>query len=1515
MTGNKSFRKFTSLFLSLLLALSIITPSVFAEEAASATEPVSMVDLLQEGLINQDAVTTPNTDAESQQPAVEENAQAEESSVLRAAAPELNVKLEAGQQGAIAYQHVLKLANEIGYRPTASIEEQAARSYIKAEFERIGYETKVQDFSFTRGNTTYNSQNVIATKPGKSSKVLIVGAHYDSTHSGAQPRSTGSDDNASGVGVMLETAEAVAKIETPYTIKFIAFSGEEQGKRGSLAYANAMTADDIANTVAMINLDSLIAGDKMYIYGGKDVDGKDNGWVRELGLGIANQLDLSLQTNPGLNPEYPAGTTGDWSDHDPFERKGITIGYLEATNWEIGDQDGYNQTVEYGGIWHTTNDNLAFISTQYPGRIEERLSTFSQVLTGLVQTIGSKDKTADELGKEYTYVSSMTEENTLTADVTLPSPTALPSQLVWTLGGKPLSAWETQTAQNKKPYVTIADTKMNGLTATVSLQFELLYGTDNLSGSALRRAYPAMIGTHKLEAKLNDQTLYSRDVKITPYESFRSYDEIKPEIDKITANKKEGRYIGYEVLGQSVQGRDMHFSIIAKDKQSVDNYLKLVPEMMNDPEGVQAKLRSGQLQGYKVPIWINNIHPDEAPGVDAIIDLFKTLAEDDTVTFQSAGQSLTLNVDQVLNDVIFLLNYTQNPDGRVLNTRANANGFDLNRDNSYQVQVETQIVARNISKWLPISFLDLHGFVSGFLIEPCSPPHDPNFEYDLFIDNMVAQATAFGEAGIANTKIPSYFIPYVNSEKKTGDYQTGWDDFSPAYTAVFAMHHGALGSTIEIPKLNQDSTDALYYGILGATQYVIEHKDDLFFNQLEFYKRGVNNEDNRKVDEYIFKNGKEDNYRGKNRTQNFFPEYYIIPVDTKLQKNRLEAYKMVEYLLRNGIKVERTTSEVVLGDVTYPAGTYIVNMHQSLRGLANIVLSDGSNVSDWNEMYAEVVQNFAQLRGFDRHISRKVDGFKGVTSPVASVTIPTTGTLAQGYSHFVLKNSSNAATQAVNELLGAGKQVFFVTEASDTVKAGDFVVGRSDLLTVSSKYLLDVAPLTKDVSAKRLKSVEVAAPGSGATSFVLDMLGFKRTSSQVNSDVIVDDSGAVTMDLVKKGKPYIAFGWTPVRNVVANQLIPGLELDTTSESTRNPSHEGLFKASLNPSSTITGVYDAADYLYSTSSLWISKAPESMQVLATASNDSDFYISGWWPNHERAKGQIMGVATKQDQTDDNLNMVLFANTLTNRAHQQYHFRLLSNSIFTVTTERTAVETIKAEYTAPTSPYYPSAPSTPVDSGTPVTPGTPVDPGTPANPGTPVDPGVPANPGTPFTPVFEDLGPVASWAQEAIEKLTKAGILNGVAEGKFAPIKEVTRAEFITMLVRSFDLLDVKATVSFSDVSSSAWYYEYIATGVSKGLIQGVGGGKFDPNRAITREEMAIMSANVLKTVKGITADHGAAALAKFSDQDSIAGYAQDAVALLTENKVINGVTATTFDPKGIANRAQAAVIIDRMLGLE
>ncbi|GIN91566.1 Zn-dependent exopeptidase M28 [Siminovitchia terrae] len=281
--------------------------------------------------------------------------------------------------GKMAYEHTKYLTYTVGARVAGSAKEAEARDYVDSQFKRMGYTTTVQPFSYTSRGAEVHSSNVIAYKKGKSSKEIIVGAHYDSVAVGK-----GSDDNASGVGVMLEVAEVLKKINTPYSIKFIAFGAEEAGLKGSSYYANQMNAQEIENTVGMINLDSLAVGDYMYVYG----NAGDKGFIRDQALKIAEKKKLAIGTNSGLNPDYPAGTTGDWSDHAPFKRLGIPYGYFEATNWEAGDMDGYTQTVKHGGVWHTQNDTLEFIEREFPGRVEEHLETFSQALTELLKFFG-----------------------------------------------------------------------------------------------------------------------------------------------------------------------------------------------------------------------------------------------------------------------------------------------------------------------------------------------------------------------------------------------------------------------------------------------------------------------------------------------------------------------------------------------------------------------------------------------------------------------------------------------------------------------------------------------------------------------------------------------------------------------------------------------------------------------------------------------------------------------------------------------------------------------------------------------------------------------------------------------------------------------------------------------------------------------------------------------------------------------------------------------------------------------
>ncbi len=271
--------------------------------------------------------------------------------------------------------YLKELSEEIGHRIAGTESEKRAFEYCVEEFSDMGYAVKGEGFTYEVDGAVYSSQNVEVVKEGKSAKQIIIGAHYDSVK-----RGKGADDNASGVAVVLDMANRMKHIETPYTLKFVLFGAEEDGLHGSIHYVSQMTPVDIENTLVMVNLDSLIAGDQAYVYGNDGEKGMYRDWL----LDKAHELKLDIITQVENEVDLPPGTTGDWSDHVPFKNEGIPYVYFESTNWNLGGQDGYTQVdMQYGvngEIWHTDHDTLEYIDTQFPNRIDERLSTFTQML-------------------------------------------------------------------------------------------------------------------------------------------------------------------------------------------------------------------------------------------------------------------------------------------------------------------------------------------------------------------------------------------------------------------------------------------------------------------------------------------------------------------------------------------------------------------------------------------------------------------------------------------------------------------------------------------------------------------------------------------------------------------------------------------------------------------------------------------------------------------------------------------------------------------------------------------------------------------------------------------------------------------------------------------------------------------------------------------------------------------------------------------------------------------------------
>ena len=224
------------------------------------------------------------------------------------------------------------------YRDTASF--AGAADWMESRMGS-GYALGRQGFSWNDGTRT--SQNVVASAAGLGDQYVVIGAHFD-TYFG-RPTLQGLDDNASGAGVLTEVARNLSGLRLENGLEIVGFGAEEEGLRGSRAYVAALDDARRANLLAMVNIDSLITGDMMYAHAGQNsVDNPALASLREHAARIAGELGIDLRANPGLNPEYPAGT-GCCSDGEAFEGLNVPILYVESTNWDIGDLDGYDQTL------------------------------------------------------------------------------------------------------------------------------------------------------------------------------------------------------------------------------------------------------------------------------------------------------------------------------------------------------------------------------------------------------------------------------------------------------------------------------------------------------------------------------------------------------------------------------------------------------------------------------------------------------------------------------------------------------------------------------------------------------------------------------------------------------------------------------------------------------------------------------------------------------------------------------------------------------------------------------------------------------------------------------------------------------------------------------------------------------------------------------------------------------------------------------------------------------------------
>jgi hypothetical protein len=180
-------------------------------------------------------------------------------------------------------------------------------------------------------------------------------------------------------------------------------------------------------------------------------------------------------------------------------------------------------------------------------------------------------------------------------------------------------------------------------------------------------------------------------------------------------------------------------------------------------------------------------------------------------------------------------------------------------------------------------------------------------------------------------------------------------------------------------------------------------------------------------------------------------------------------------------------------------------------------------------------------------------------------------------------------------------------------------------------------------------------------------------------------------------------------------------------------------------------------------------------------------------------------------------------------------------------------------------------------------------------------------------FYDTEEVKAWAGRQIEVAAAKGIFEGRGGGVFDPNASITRAEFAKLIVRTFSLEDDGAAESFNDVNERDWFKPYIAAAVQSGIVNGRSATQFDPYASITRAEMAAMASRALIfALQYNEIDDVNEALKVFADASDIHTELRSGVALAAANGIIIGVGEDKFNPNGKSTRAQAAVVIYRLL---
>jgi hypothetical protein len=409
-----------------------------------------------------------------------------------------------------------------------------------------------------------------------------------------------------------------------------------------------------------------------------------------------------------------------------------------------------------------------------------------------------------------------------------------------------------------------------------------------------------------------------------------------------------------------------------------------------------------------------------------------------------------------------------------------------------------------------------------------------------------------------------------------------------------------------------------------------------------------------------------------------FPVAYVIPAGQPFQQSTHQAARLVDFLLFNDVEVEQASQSFMADGSSYPKGSYIVWMDQPKRGLANMILDAGPDLSDIVGLtfYSPpAVWSHPLLWGASRAVVW--EEFNASSSPVNNADTPSGSVSGRKAGAYAYEPTSVAAFQVTNDLIDRGVAVKRASAAFEdrgrNFEPGTFIVPADKSLVneLANQHALDVFAISgAPADTVMMKKQSIAVYADEGTRHALEVLGFEYETvgrSDVNDGAVenydlflnrnrswggLDDEGRASLSrFFEAGGDYVGLRSTGIRMAIDAGII---DVDYDAES-----GNAIVDVEFSATDTVAGGFLDNDYAFVFTPAWFTRLGAGV-VSSAEFVDGDFIVSGFWPlwQDSGAAGNPVVVHASDGDSDT----VLIGLDVTFRGHPENTFRLLGNAIY-------------------------------------------------------------------------------------------------------------------------------------------------------------------------------------------------------------------------------------------------------------